>query len=544
MPQKSVVESGIQTSLLQSIRISQKRGLGRKLLIAVLLTSSIFTFFQVSWQLYDDYLAGLGEIDQKFEQIHISYQQSLVRSIWDVAIEETTLIATGILSLPNVEQVRIAEYANADFVELIDLSTEISKDLTAKTYVLTMTEDDITTVIGELNLKISLAPLYSDLYDKLLFILVFQTIKTFSVSILIFSIFHYLVTQHLITMSKFSQLISEDNLDQKLVLQRKHSSTDDELDTMVKALNNTKLSMKNMLESNIASQHLRYELAQKQKQEEQNNKHRRQIESKNIELHEMIGTLNDTQEQLVNSEKMALLGNMVKGVSHELNTPIGVSITGISHLQKESVRIERLFAASKMTKSDLVEFFAEINDLSTSINISLQKAAELIQSFKLVSVEQHQDEACLFNLHDNFSDITKSLQHALKAKNIHINNQIPADININSFPGVFYQIYTNLINNVTLHAFADQQPGEINVNAVTTSQLLTLTFSDNGKGMPKAILDKLFMPFFTTKRGAGGSGLGMSIVNTLVTEKLQGKIAVHSEEDVGTSFEITINTAS
>jgi len=540
MQDMSIMERAPKASLLKSIRISQKKGLGRKLLIAVLLISSVFTFIQASWQLYDDYLAGLGEIDRRFEQIHISYKESLSRSIWDVDTEETKMTASGILSLPNVEQVTIYEMANADLTLLADLKTGVTKDLTAKKYTLYITENNIKTAIGVLSLKISLAQLYRNLYDKLLFIISFQTIKTFSVSILIFAVFHYLVTQHLIAMSKFSQSINEDNLDQQLVLHRKHAHSDDELDAMVQALNNTKSSMRKMLESNVSSQHLRYELAQKQQQEQQNEVHRKQIESKNKELSEMIVTLKETQEQLVNSEKMALLGSMVKGVAHELNTPIGVSITGISHLQKEGDRISHLFDDAKMTKTDLVEFFEEINNLGTSINISLHKAAQLIKSFKLVSVEQHQDASCEFNLHDNFSDITHSLQHALRAKNISLNNLIPKDIVITSFPGIFYQIYTNLINNATLHAFEDQQQGEIKVAAMIKGDALSVTFSDNGKGMPKGVFDQLFVPFFTTKRGIGGSGLGMSIVNTLVTEKLKGKIRANSEEGIGTSFVIDL----
>ncbi len=343
-------------------------------------------------------------------------------------------------------------------------------------------------------------------------------------------------------MSEFSQNINIDNLDDKLTLERKVPNTKDELDQMVQALNNSKETMKKMLESNASSKSLRFELNETHKKEVLNTQHRIQIEHKNAELSEMIETLNNTQEQLINSEKMALLGNMVKGVSHELNTPIGVSITGISHLQAEGARLYKLFDEEKMTKTDLVSFLEETQLLSKSINISLQKAAELIQSFKLVSVEQHQDLSCTFNLYQNFEDITKSLQHSFKVRNIEINNEIPQHIEITSYPGIFYQIYTNLINNASIHAFEDKDQGVIRVRAVVIDELLTLEFSDDGKGMSKTVLDQLLVPFFTTKRGSGGSGLGMSIVDTLVSEKLKGKMRISSEEGIGTKYTIIMNS--
>ena len=529
-------------SLLQSVKISHKKGLGRKLLIVVLLISSIFTIFQASYQLYQDYKLGLNEVDRQFEQIHLSYNQALARSIWEVDDEASRIIATGILSLSNVEYVNVNEQTDEGEIEILSLLTNNTENLTSKSYPLTIKEEGDVTLVGKLSLKISLAPLYSDLLDKLIFILIFQTIKTFSVSILIFAIFHYLVTQHLIKMSEFSQSIDIDNLDDKLILKRNKSNTKDELDQMVQALNNSKEIMKKMLASNVSSKHLRFELDETQKQEALNTQHRMQIELKNAELSEMIETLKETQEQLISSEKMALLGNMVKGVAHELNTPIGVSITGVSHLKAEGARVFKLFEKGAMTKTDLIGFFEETQHLSKSIDISLQKAAELIQSFKLVSVEQHQDASGIFNLHQNFDDITKSLQHTFKARNIQIQNDIPEHIEITSYPGIFYQIYTNLINNASLHAFENTDHGVIRVRAVVIDELLTLEFSDDGKGMPKEVLDQLLVPFFTTKRGSGGSGLAMSIVDTLVRDKLKGKMTITSEEGKGTKYTIIVNT--
>jgi signal transduction histidine kinase len=269
-----------------------------------------------------------------------------------------------------------------------------------------------------------------------------------------------------------------------------------------------------------------------------------QIEQKNSELENIIAELHETQEQLVTSERMAVLGNMVKGVTHELNTPIGLSITRVSHLQKETERLSGMLSNGEMTKTNLVEYFDESNNLSRSVSVSLRKAAELIQSLKSVSVEQHQDKLSTFNLPDNFEDIVYSVRHSLKEHNIVIRNDIPKELQLQSYPGILYQVYTNLINNSNLHAFEGASEGEILLSTRMLGGQLELTFKDNGKGMTNEVQQRLFEPFFTTKRDKGGTGLGMNIVYTLIIEKLEGKVDVNSELGVGTSYIITLPNLS
>jgi len=531
------------SNLLTSIRLSQKKGLGRRMLIAVLLMSSLFTVVQASYQLYTDYKLGLSEIEQQFQQIYLSYNKSLSSSIWDIDTEETDIIGAGMLSLPNVESVVITAITESERSTLLALKTSINENLTTKVFDLSFINDGEGLLIGELEVSISLDPLYDDLLDRLLLILIFQTLKTFSVSIFIFAIFYYLVAQHLTSMAKFSESLDSNEQYTPLILNRKQPRHSDELDEMVKALNKAKTNLKKMFEYNQKSNELEKELDLQQQKEQIYTQHHALIEKKNNELNDIINTLNDTQEKLINSEKMALLGNMVTGVAHELNTPIGVSITGVSHIEKQTQKILKLFNNSQMKKSDLLEYFSEIESLSHSINVSLDKSAELIQSFKLVSAEQHQDVVCNFNLHKNFEDIVNSLRPSFSSKNIEIRNSVEQYINFRSYPGILYQIFTNLINNANLHAFEDQQSGLIELRTEISVNSVVIIFTDNGKGMPKNVINRLFDPFFTTRRGKGGTGLGMSIVNTLVTDKLNGKIEVGSELNRGTSFRIILPIA-
>ncbi len=531
-------------TFLNALKFSKKKGLGRKLLIAVLLVSSIFTLIQTSYQLYSDYKIGLGEIDRNFEQIFISYKNSIARGIWDIDTKQIKNIAEGIISLPNIEHVEIREISATKNEQIILLSSHINDDLTAKSFSININEDDELINIGLLTVKISLAPLYSDLYNKLLLILTFQTIKTFSVSILIFAIFHYLVTQHLTIMANFSKEISFSNLEQLLILQRKKPSVEDELDAMSDALNSTKSSLKKMLKSEQDTLRLQYSLDKEREQKEQQERHKVQTEKRNLELAALIEELNDTQEQLVNSKKMAALGNMVQGIAHELNTPIGISITGSSHLKNITEELSYKYQHGEMTKKNLETFFEESESLNRSIEVSLEKASSLIKSFKLISVEQHEDTLSNFNAYQNFEDIVYSLRSSFGKEHIQIINNIPTDLNIISYPGIVYQIYTNLLNNARLHGFQNHKEGTIEINAHLENDMLYITFKDNGRGMPSEVKKQLFDPFFTTKRGSGGTGLGMNIVMNLVTEKLSGEITVDSEVNMGTCFNIRIKDHS
>jgi len=540
MQHASSISPTNSVGILQSIHLSHKKGLGRKLLIAVLVISSIFTCVQVTYQLYTDYLLGLDEIERRFEQIFTSNHNSLSRSIWDVDNEETLIIGEGIYSLPHVVSVIIKEKSKTDQRELVNFNTQINDDVKHRQFDLFFLHNQESHLIGELQIKINLSPLYNDLIDKLTFILIFQIIKTFSVSILIFTTFHYLVTQHLMAMANYSKSFSKDQEVDELKLNRKPSKNSDELDEMVKALNIAKNNVENVIKYNNKSIKLEEELNQQKIKDELNLSHRLQMEKKNGELEKTISQLKDTQEKLQQSEKMALIGSMVSGVAHELNTPIGTSITAISHLQKESVHIAALIEKNSLKKSALTQFFQDHYDLGNSILNNLNRAAGLIKSFKLVSADQHEDIASDFNLYENLEDILKTIRPSFVDKNIRINNDLPMNINVTSYPGVFYQIYTNLLNNVNLHAFENDSNGEVTLNAVLANNMLTLSITDNGKGMSEDLIEKLFVPFFTTKRKEGATGLGMCIVNALVSEKLQGEIEVTSKLGCWTKFVIKI----
>lgn len=263
------------------------------------------------------------------------------------------------------------------------------------------------------------------------------------------------------------------------------------------------------------------------------------VQQRTRELEESIVTLKKTQTQLAKSERMASIGNMVQGVAHELNTPVGLALTAVTHIQGDGEKLSKQLEQGKLTKDSLSEFLESTLSLSGSMETSLERAAQLIKSFKLVSVSEHQEHLQEFNLNDHLNNLLASMRRSIDKKFI-IENQIASDVIITSYPGVFYQIYTNLMNNSVMHGFEGRDDGVMTISAIIKDEVLILSYRDNGVGMTLATQANIYEAFFTTKRARGGTGLGMNIVQALVSDKLHGEIELTSEVDVGTSYVLKI----
>ena len=258
------------------------------------------------------------------------------------------------------------------------------------------------------------------------------------------------------------------------------------------------------------------------------------------ELEASLANLQITQQQLVEQEKMASLGELVAGVAHEINTPIGVGITAVSHLVESIVRINKAFNTGTLTKKQFADMLEAILESASIVESNLVRAADLVKAFKSVAVDQSSAEPRLFSLKSYVQDILTSLRPKLKRTPHEIHMDIPDDLDLYCDPGVVSQIVTNLIMNSLHHAFQPEQIGIINIRAHVLEDVLNLTYEDNGQGIDPDILKRLFDPFVTTKRGQGGSGLGTHIIYNLVTQALGGRIQCFSEPNQGTRFEIIL----
>ena len=253
-----------------------------------------------------------------------------------------------------------------------------------------------------------------------------------------------------------------------------------------------------------------------------------------------VEQLRSAQRQLVDSEKMAALGNLVAGVAHEINTPLGISVTAASHLGEISQRLARQLESGQLKKSELTDFAEASQNAVELVMTNLRRASELVKSFKQVAVDQSSEQRRMIELKPYFQDILNSLRPSTKRFRHAIELDIQHHVHWDSFPGALYQIISNLVLNALNHAFSEQDGGVIKIQASADTEAITLSVSDNGTGMDLETANHIFEPFFTTKRGQGGSGLGLHIVFNLVTSVLGGTISVHTAPGAGAKFLIRV----
>jgi len=260
----------------------------------------------------------------------------------------------------------------------------------------------------------------------------------------------------------------------------------------------------------------------------------------NQNLEQTLEQLRRTLDELVRSEKLAALGSLVAGIAHELNTPIGNSLIVASTL-RDMNKDFRTQIQSGLRKSTLESYVNE-NDSAADILVrNLHRAAELITSFKQVAVDQTSSQRRSFNLAEVVNEIIVTMHPVFRKTNFNIDTDIPAELQLDSYPGPLGQVLANLLNNALLHAFEGRSEGSILLRAeCPDADHVSLHCRDDGIGISPANLKRIFDPFFTTKLGQDGTGLGLNIVHNIVTGVLGGSIKVDSTEGVGTSFTLTL----
>jgi len=280
-------------------------------------------------------------------------------------------------------------------------------------------------------------------------------------------------------------------------------------------------------------------LLKEQRLRDSQNQLERLVTDRTKELQTSLDALRQTQRQLIESEKMASLGGLVAGVAHEINTPVGIGITASSQLQDLTEVFSEKFMSGKLSKTDLEKFISHVQS-STKINLSnLVRAADLINSFKEISVDQSTEEVREFDIGLYTEDILLSLNTRFKNTSHTISLRCPKELVITNVPGTYSQILTNFLINSLIHGFETMESGKIGINISCIDKNILLKYTDNGCGMDAEQLNKLYEPFFTSKRSQGSTGLGMNIVYNLVTQKLGGHIQCCSEIGQGVEFNVS-----
>ena len=242
------------------------------------------------------------------------------------------------------------------------------------------------------------------------------------------------------------------------------------------------------------------------------------------------------QNALVQVEKLAALGGLVAGVAHEVNTPIGVMLSAATHLEAQTQKADRAYQGGQLSEEGLTEYFTTARQATQLMALNSQRAADLIQSFKQVAVDQTGGERRVFGVASYIEEVLLSLHPHLKKSPIQIHVDCPPELTMDSLPGAFSQVLTNLLMNALTHAFKPEQSGHIIIAVAEEGSQICLTFSDDGQGIAPELHARVFEPFFTTRRASGGSGLGLHIVHSIVTQSLKGTLAFDSQVGEGTIF--------
>jgi PAS domain S-box-containing protein len=254
-----------------------------------------------------------------------------------------------------------------------------------------------------------------------------------------------------------------------------------------------------------------------------------------------LRNLRETQASLIEAEKLAALGRMVAGVAHEVNNPVGISLTVASALERKTELFGEEVARGELRRSSLNDFLHTSRNAATQLVANLNRAADLIQSFKQVAADRNYSDQRSFDLADLTEQVVMSLRPGLRKHNLTLNVDCQPNLIMNSYPGPYGQVLTNLFLNAVSHAFPEGKPGVIEIQARESGRdNVEIIFADNGCGMSLDVRRRAFDPFFTTRRDQGGTGLGLHIVYNIVTNRLGGRLDLDSEPGSGTRIQIIL----
>src|SRR5437868_3493062 len=264
-----------------------------------------------------------------------------------------------------------------------------------------------------------------------------------------------------------------------------------------------------------------------------------ELQERTRQLSQSLEDLRAAQDGLIQTEKLAALGRLVAGVAHEINTPVGTSLTVASAFIDKTKRFEADVANGNVRRSTLTEFIAASREAASQIMANLGLAVDLLQSFKQVAADCNVRDRRRFDLGQVTNQVVKGLRFGLRSQNLTVSVECEPNLAMNSYPGPYGQVLTNIVLNSAVHAFPDGARGAVRIAARASGKdNVEVLFSDDGCGMSPEVRRQVFDPFFTTRRDQGSTGLGLHIVHNIVTNRLGGRINLESEPGAGTKIQI------
>jgi signal transduction histidine kinase len=570
--------------------------ISRKLLTRVLSVYFVLTFIVTCVQIGAEYVNTKSHINSELLTLEKTFSGSLTRAVWELNTQQAIDIAEGLVAIPMIKGImvtdenddviaQLGEKSSDDFFnqpeqvarnnEYISINS-LSDGLFGHSFPLIFEFSGRTTKVGTVVLLSSNEVIFERIEIGIYFLIGNAMVKTAALVFLFSLAFSQLLTNPLNELTEqINQFDIDDPEASKLhtinyennelnILQTAYNSLLDELIQYQVRLStakqeilsaNHKLDDQNLvLEQEVAKKtsslsttmlemnKQQRELIGQQEQLKAENIRRSQTEQTltqtNKELKNSIQELSKAQERLLDAEKMAILGKLSAEISHEINTPIGVSITSTSYLSDLLSSLQEDINNQKLTKRSLDDFANNADQSLRLLLNNLNRASDLITSYKQVAVDQTSDKTRKINVAQYLNEIIQSLHPKLKKTKHTIKVNCADNIDIYCHAGAISQIFTNLIINSIIHGFDSIESGTITINAMLKGERLFLHYQDNGIGVPQDKLSQLFDPFYTTKSGDGGTGLGTHIINELVTDTLNGQIVAHSEAGQGLSYDI------
>ncbi|MDC9524901.1 ATP-binding protein [Pseudoalteromonas sp. Angola-30] len=570
-----------------------QKSLSKKLLTNVLSVYFLLTFVVTCGQVLAEFVNTKDYIRDELSTLQKTFSRSLTRAIWELNTKQTITTAEGLLAIPMVEGIIVRDDSGEIISQLgrsLDIHKLYNQQLVQEEVIIEDTKSGLfgytfplifefsgrATQVGDVTLFSSRDVVFSRIMVSIYFLIGNAMIKTTFLIILFLMAFRKLLTDPLNELTDQIENLELDDLEGQHIdieteehneLNVMEQSFNNLIDKVVQyrkelehtqrelIVSNEKLDQHNIqLEQDVARktsnlsqammdlQQQKYEL-EKQKlvltEEVDLRRHtEEELLTKQKELERYLDELSLAQERLVGTEKMAALGGLVAGITHDINTPIGIGVTAISFLQERLNTLENAYKEKTLSPKALEEFINEAKQSTSLLTTNLDRASELIASFKQIAVDQASEAVRTINFKDYLNEVILSLHPKLKKTKHTINLQCPDDLVLNLPAGAISQIFTNLIMNSIIHGFDNIAQGKIDINISADDTLLIIDYTDNGNGVTKEQLAKLFDPFFTTKRDQGGSGLGTHITFNLVKQTLSGSIEASSEPGKGLHYHI------
>ncbi len=565
-----------------------KTGLSRKLLARVLSVYFSLTLLVTVGQIFTEYLSTKNHVEGELQTLKNTFSSSLTRALWELNHDQVRAIAEGLMSLPIVEglQVRgengnyIAEYGIRAQRSPAPVDREIIEDhpggVFSYSFPLVFKFSGRESTVGDVTLYSSFDTIFSRIEVGVFFLIGNALVKTTFLVFLFMTAFRTMLSEPLQTIteqmgnfdpqhpeeSKLIIKLDDDNellqlkesynhvIDDLIISNNKLKDAQNELTLANKKLDDQNLILEQEVAKKTASlsqimldlEQQKDELIAHQRELRQENENRQYIEAelrkRNQELASSMDTLHQAQEQLVESERMASLGGLVAGIAHDVNTPLGVSVTAASFLQERLNNLKTDFEDKSLTSKNMASFIDEAEQTALLLLSNLERASDLIASFKQVAVDQTSETEREFVLGDYINEIIQSLKPSFKHTEHQINVSCPDNLVVTCAPGAIAQIVTNMVVNSITHGFEGKAAGSVTLDVKEDGNNVVIHYQDDGKGLSEEELSKLFDAFFTTKRGEGGSGLGTHIMYNLVTQSLHGHI--EADSTLGNGLQYTI----